>query len=215
MRCIQITFNLFEKWKIHREISNCHSWFYTVTVCTQYCPKKDEGLAKGGRENVYWKTFSTVTTLFSMSFPLFEKIEGDLDTSHWCRKRLFFVFVIKMCDKRYIDFKHFCHTKLVFLDFAFSENQFLLEFHYRFHCFLLIMVFLDFPNGYYQKVLCWKVVKWILAILWGFDELVKYVLMVLPIALEFRWCSTFSIKVIEMWLMLAIFFVNWSRIDDL
>jgi len=133
-----------------------------------------------------------------MSFSLFGKIEGDLDTSHWCRNWLFFIFVIMLCDKRYIDFKHFCHTKLGFLDFRFSENQFLFEFHFRFHLFFLIVGSLDFPNGYYQKVLCWKVLKWILAILSGFDGFVKHhVFMVHPIALEIQvikclWASRWS-----------------------
>jgi hypothetical protein len=86
-----------------------------------------------------------------MSFSLFGKIEGDLDTSHWCRKCTFFVFVIKMCDKRCIDFKQFCHTKLGFLDFRFSENQFLFEFHFRFHLFFLIVVSLDFQMGIIKK----------------------------------------------------------------
>ena len=160
----------------------------------------------GERKNRYWKTFSTLSALFSMSFQLFGKIEGDLDASHWCRNEHFFVFVLKMCDKRYIDFKHFCHTKLDFFDFRFSENQFLFEFHNRFHCFLLIVVSLDFSNGYYQKVLCWKVLKWILAILWGFDGFVKHVFMVHPIALEIQVIEClFSIKVIEMLVKLTLF----------
>ena len=57
--------------------------------------------------------------------------------------------------------------------------MFLLEFHFGFQCFFLIVVCSDLSIGYYQKVLLGKGLKLTLYILSGFDESVMHVFIVL------------------------------------